>query len=154
MARLSLFSGEETEVIRRHRFDTVSYLLAERDVCLELARDRVQGVTGRTLRHITLDQLPSELPESWMLAVLHCPEDDIERLADWARRLTVADQNRVLFYEPESHPRDEAARALRPWMRAGLPAPVRHRVADRKELNRVLGNDLNWRILEDHRARD
>ena len=106
-------------------------------------------MTGRLLRHLRVSELPATLPDSWMLAVILCPGDSTEAVATWVGKLGVSETRRILFYE--SFDLDLVAdRVYAGWIRHQLPDPVRQRVHDFKELNRLLGSDLNMRILQDH----
>lgn len=146
---MSIFTAEERRSIRSHRFDTVCYVLAQSGACLELARDRVRAVTGGTLRYLSPDELPAELPASWMLAVVLCPGDDTRRLGAWAAQLSPARHARIIFYEPDQLDAT-ADQVYAGWNQQPLPDPIRRRVRHFKEFNRLLGTDLNIRILDDH----
>lgn len=146
---MSIFTAEERSIIRSHRFDTVCYVLAQSGACLDLARERVRAVTGRKLQYLTAENLPAELPRSWMLAVVLCPGDDTHRLGAWAAKLGPARHARIIFYEPDELDAT-ADQAYAGWNRHPLPDPIRRRVRDFKEFNRFLGTDLNIRILDDH----
>ncbi len=148
---MPIFSPDETKIIRAHRMDTVCYVAADTNPCARLADGRVRDVTGRRLKRISLQELPTTRPKSWLAAVIHCKGDDLTSLATWARSLTLAELDRVVLFEPESFAAEEAVESLRPWADAALPDPVRHRFRDFRELNRQLGVAINLRILQDHR---
>lgn len=145
---MAYFTRDETEIIKAHRKDTTCYVLADTGTCLELKAQEVRRVTGRTLVPLTSARLPGTPPRSWMLAVVLCPGDDTKRLAAWALRLRPADQDRIDFYEPQALPQVDAVYGA--WTEAGLPDPNRFPVDDLAHLNRLLGLDLNRRILRDH----
>lgn len=146
---MSALDSDQRAVIRAHAKDTVCYVLAETGECLDLARGRVDAMTGRTLRHITHAQLPTTLPRSWMLAAVLCPGDSTEPWAAWASRLEPAQRERIIFYEPPGIERI-APQVFAGWIARHLPDPVRQEVRDFKEFNRLLGSDLNLRILLDY----
>lgn len=148
---MPIFSPDETKIIRDHRMDTVCYVAADTNPCAKLADGRVRDVTGRRLQRVSLHDLPTRRPKSWIVAVIHCQGDDLTSLATWARSLTLADLDRVAFFEPESFADEDAIEALRPWADAELPDPVRQRFRDFRELNRQLGVAINLRILQDYR---
>lgn len=142
------FSPEEIEQIRRYRLDTTGYVLLRPDNCFGLKPVDFTKVAGRKLVTLGPDQLPVHpLPQSWVLAVLTCPGDDLTGLAEWASKLSRADLHRVGFYELEAH---DARKSYRALVDAGLPYPPNERVEDVQEFNHVFANELNIRILLDH----
>jgi len=146
---MMVFQPEERDAIRAFRKQTICYVLAQQGNCLDLAIGRVKAVTGRSMQLLDGATFPRDLPYSWMLAVVICPGDDTTQLGSWASRLSPPDLARIRFYEP--HELEETAdRIYEGWTNKGLPDPWRIRVHGFKELNRVLGGDLNVRILEDH----
>lgn len=150
-AGMGIFSPDETKIIRDHRMDTLCYVATDTDPCAKLADGRVADVTGRRLECVSLDELPARRPKSWLAAIIHCGGDDLSPVASWARSLTLPDLDRVVFFEPGSSPEAEALASFGPWLDAGLPDPIRHRFTDFRELNRLLGTEINLRIWEDHR---
>ncbi len=145
---MAIFSPDERDIILKHRKDTICFVLAETGICLGLAKDRVRSVTGRSLLLVNTDALPTNLPPSWMLAVFLCPGDNTEALAKWAAKLGPARMTRIYFYEPEEFGR--LAETYAAWIREGLPDPIRRRAHGFKELNRLLGVDLNTMVLRDY----
>ncbi len=142
---------ERVAVIRRHRLDTVAYLLASDGDCLGVTQQIVERVTGRNLVLTDVESLLHHpLPESWALAVLLCPGDDTAGLAEWARGVSESDrEQRIWFYES---PGIDAARAYAPWLRAGHGSEILRDTFDGwKDFNRLFGNDLNQRIWLDFR---
>lgn len=148
---MAFFTRDETEIIRAHRLHTTCYVLAETGACLNLKAEEVRRVTGRRLLPITGASLPRRLPRSWILAVVLCPGDLTGTLASWALRLTPADLDRILFYEAQQLPDLDAT--YRGWVEARLPDPNRFPVDDLAHLTRLIGLDLNRRILRDHQPR-
>lgn len=141
--------SNQRAVIRAHAKDTVCYVFAETGDCLHLARGRAEAMTGRTLRHVTSARLPTGLPKSWMVAAILCPGDTTDALAAWASRLEPGQLDRIVFYEPPQLDK-VAPQVYAAWIGRHLPDPVRQQVRDFRELNRLLGSDLNIRILQDH----
>lgn len=141
--------SNERAVIRAHAKETVCYVLADSGDCLQLARGRAEAMTGRILRHVTSAQLPTVLPRSWMLAVDLCPGDTTDALAAWASRLEPGQLDRIVFYEPVQLDK-VVTQVYAAWIGRHLPSLVRQQVRDFKDLNRLLGSDLNIRILQDY----
>lgn len=141
---------DRVDVVRRHRFDTTGFLVAAQPNCLAIARLESQRVTGRRLKLLEAGSLPSEddLPRSWVVAVLLCPGDTTELVADWTKRLPMGLRGRVWFYEA---PGIDVVRAYDGWKQAGLGNPLADPFTDFLEFNRLFANDLNEQIYQDHR---
>lgn len=153
MALPQTHHSERVATIRRHKKATVAYLFAVHPECLEVTTEIVNRVTGRTLVRAGLDTLPrAPLPGSWAMAVVLCPGDGTEAIADWARRLPRPDaRDRIWFYEA---PGVETKGAYKAWVAAGHdPDVLRDRFEGWREFNRLFGNDLNERIWRDFRSR-
>lgn len=140
---------DRVEVVRRHRFDTIAYLVTAQPNCLAIARLESQKVTGRRLKLLEVESLPSagDLPPSWLVAVLLCPDDTTELVAAWTKRLPPALRGRVWFYEA---PGIDATRAYDGWKKAGLGNPLADPFTDFLDFNRLFANGLNEQIYQDH----
>lgn len=135
-----------TEVVRKHAHSTLAIIVSARHPsCLQMAAAEVEFI-NRWMTRTTIDDLPDELPDSWFMAVIVCPEDDLAVLAHW---MTTHGANRVRFY---MH-RDAEASLLGPIRDAGHD--LRHvrpeKYASYGKLHKRLGLDLSDQIYEDFR---
>lgn len=135
-----------TRVVAANARSTLAFIVSGRNPnCLKMALDEVDHI-NRWMKQCLLDSLPAELPESWFMAVIVCPGDDLEHLAAW---MTKHGGDRVRFY---LH-RDASPRQLAPVKNAGHG--LRHVRPERYtaygQLHKRLGWDLSDQIYEDFR---
>lgn len=142
------FSPDEVRRVRAHRLDTHAYVLVRSGNCFGLSPVLLQAVKVRRLVPVAPDGLARlRLPRSWILAVPLCPGETVAETARFAKSLPLGERHRIWFFE--TGPIDVYA-AYAPWRDAGLGTPRRDPVRDLFELNRILANELNIRILLDH----
>lgn len=138
--------GDYARVVRSQVAKTRGFILAERHPCLDI-RDREFERIHRDLRPAFAATLADvDLPDSWLLAVVLCPDDDTTAVAAWARRLPVRQVDRIRFYV---HAKTDVAAALAPWVEARLPAPRVDEVGDWTEFHRRFGLHLNDMAYQD-----
>lgn len=135
-----------TRVVRAHAHDTLAIIVSSRHPsCLKMAADEVKFIKRR-MTSALIDELPEELPDSWFLAVIVCPDDDLSALAQW---MTAHGGDRVRFYLA----RDADASLLGPIRDAGHD--LRHvrpeKYTSFGKLHKRLGLDLSDQIYEDFR---
>ncbi len=84
-----------TRVVAAHSHSTLALIVSSQEPnCLEMATDEVQHI-DRWMKHEFLDALPAHVPDSWFMAVIVCPRDDLAPLAAW---MTKHGADRVRFY--------------------------------------------------------
>lgn len=136
------------DVVAAHHAESDAILVASREPCISIAYDERRAAKGRSFRVVDPGALGSlALRKSWRLAVLLCPGDDTELVAEWflsGRR----DARRVIFY---LHPQTDARKALGAWWDADLPVVATWAVKDWKELHRHFGAAWNVRVFDDFR---
>lgn len=135
-------------VVAAHWRKTQAFLLAFREPCIGIVRDELAAIKkNRVLVGLDASRLDAWTPgDSWFLAVILCPGDDITALVAWLGDHQ-ADATRVHFY---AHPDTDAFAALRPWAEAALGQPAVDEDVDSWErLHKRFGNDLSVRILAD-----
>lgn len=136
------------EVVAGNWQKTTGFLLALRDPCLRI-RDEELAAIRKNRVLVALD--PTGLkgwvpPESWLLAVLVCPGDDVRPVVDWVREHGT-EPDRVKFYARRG---TDLFDALGAWAEAGLPDPVvEEGFVTWRDLHRAFGRDLAIRILQD-----
>lgn len=135
-----------TTVVRKHAHSTLAIIVSARHPsCLKMAADEVKFI-NRWMTHAAVDDLPGQLPDSWFMAVIVCPGDDLSLLAEW---MTVHGANRVRFY---LH-RDAETALLGPIRDAGRD--LRHvrpeKYTSHGKLHKRMGLDLSDQIYEDFR---
>lgn len=135
-----------TRVVAAHSHSTLAFIVSSHQPsCLKMASDEVKHI-DRWMQRILLDDLPAQLPDSWFMAVLVCPGDDLGLLASW---MTKHGSDRIRFY---LH-RDAKAEQLAPIRDAGHD--LRHvrpeRYATYGPMHKRLGLDLSDQIYEDFR---
>jgi len=135
-----------TRVVETHSHSTLAFIVSSHQPsCLKMATDEVEFI-DRWMKRVILDQLPTRLPDSWFMAVIVCPGDDLERLAAW---MTKNGADRVRFYLHK----DAGAAQLAPIRDAGHD--LRHvrpeRFAAYGAMHKRLGLDLSDQIYEDFR---
>lgn len=138
--------GRFHDIVAKHHEESDAVLVANREPCISIAEDEEENVTGRSFtvaRPGELGQL--ELQASWVMAVLLCPQDTAEKVAEW-----IVSENRpahrVLFY---LHPETSAEEALAPWEEADLQIHNTWTVSNWRELHKHLGSHWNVQIFED-----
>jgi len=135
-----------TRVIAAHAHDTKAFIASSQQPhCLKLAADEVKHI-NRWMKQVSFDDLPAKLPDSWFLAAIVCPEDDLSPLASW---MTKHGADRVRFYLHRS----ANAEQLAPIIAAGHD--LRHVRPERYTaygaMHKRLGLDLSDQIYEDFR---
>lgn len=136
-----------SEVVRENWERTTAFLLAGSEPCVEIRDDELEAIQGnRVLVGRSFEDLEAWDPSgSWILAVILCPDDSTQRLADWALERGI-DAHRVHFY---LHPRTSWD-ALEPWNEAGFPTErVDDDVDSWQRLHRLFGLALSERIYQD-----
>lgn len=131
-------------VVKRHWKDTTAYIVSSHDpMCLQMAKDEVRWIDRRMV-HVLLDALPGGPGNSWFMAIIVCPGDDLAGLARW---MTTHGVGRVRFYLHT----EATARQLAPIRDAGHD--LRHVRPERYEaygpMHKRLGLDLSDQIYED-----
>ena len=139
-------SADWTAVVRKHAHSTLAIIVStQHPHCLKMAADEVRHI-NRWMTRLTVDELPDVLPDSWFMAIIVCPEDDLTQLAAW---MTTHGAERVRFY---LH-RDAKTRQLGPIRDAGHE--LRHvrpeRYSSFGKMHQRLGLDLSDQIYEDFR---
>lgn len=137
------------ETVRANWPRTTGFLLASQDPCIKIRGEELDAVRGRrVLVGVGPESLATWVPpESWLLAVILCPGDDVEALLVWAKRHRV-DSGRVMFF---LHPKADAE-ILRPWRDAGYSTARVDTVASWPLLHKLFGLALNDRVYEDATA--
>ena len=135
-----------TRVVAAYAHSTLAFIVSsQQPSCLKMASDEVKHI-DRWMQRTRLDDLPTRLPDSWFIAVIVCPDDDLASLASW---LTRHGADRIRFY---LH-RDARAEQLAPIRDAGHD--LRHVRPDRYttygSMHKRLGLDLSDQIYEDFR---
>lgn len=103
------------ETIRRHWRKTRGYLLASSQPCIDIRDRELHAVKGRSLASRDPQNVARWTPpESWILAVILCPGDDVRPIVEWVRAHD-ADPDRVWFYLRPTTPTE----VLTPWVEAG-----------------------------------
>lgn len=131
-------------VIGAHKHDCKAFIVSSQNPsCLKLAKEEVAHI-NRWMEARTLDDLPREVPDSWFMAVVVCPDDDLVPLAVWMK---AHGGDRVRFYLHA----DAAASQLLPIQAAGHELrhvrPERYQAYGR--MHQRLGLDLSDQIYED-----
>ncbi len=132
-----------TGVVVAHKHDCKAFIVSSHHPsCLKMARDEVKHI-NRWMEARTFDDLP-DVPDSWFMAVIVCPGDDLTPLAAW---MSTHGGERVRFY---LHPGADTA-ALTPIRTQGHD--LRHvrpeRYATYGAMHQRLGQDLSDQIYED-----
>ena len=133
-------------VVAAHSHSTLALVASgHRPSCLKMASDEVRHIK-RWMRQVLFDRLPPRVPDSWFMAVIVCPGDDLTPLAAW---MTTHGADRVRFYLHK----DADAKQLAPIKDAGHE--LRHvrpeRYASYGPMHKRLGLDLSDQIYEDFR---
>jgi hypothetical protein len=137
-----------TRVVANHSHSTLAFIVNRNQPnCLTMAADEVEHI-DRWMQQILLADLPVTIPDSWFMAVILCPGDDLRPLAAW---MTRHGADRVRFY---LH-RDARTEQLAPIRDAGHD--LRHVRPERYTaygpLHKRLGLDLSDQIYEDFRPK-
>lgn len=137
-----------TRVVAANAHSTLAFIVSSRQpICLKMATAEVKHI-NRWMKPTLLDSLPTKIPESWFMAVVVCPGDDLHVLAAW---MTKYGGDRVRFY---LH-RDARPSQLAPVRYAGHD--LRHvrpeRYTTYGQMHKRLGLDLSDQIYEDFRPK-
>lgn len=135
-------------VVSTHAHSTLALIASSHHPsCLKIAADEVKHI-NRWMQQVVFDDLPKRLPESWFLAAIVCPGDDMTHLGHW---MTKHGSDRVRFY---LHTKANATQ-LGPIRDAGHE--LRHvrpeRYASYGPMHKRLGLDLSDQIYEDFRPK-
>jgi len=133
-----------TSVVSAHKHACKAFIVSSHNPsCLKMAKDEVAHIR-RWMESRTVDDLPDKVPESWFMAVVVCPGDDLGPLATW---MSTHGGDRVRFY---LHAASDPS-SLRPIQAAGHE--LRHVRPERYPaygpMHKRLGLDLSDQIYED-----
>ncbi|MEK6975241.1 MAG: hypothetical protein AABY18_02750 [Candidatus Thermoplasmatota archaeon] len=134
------------QVVRAHAAKTRGFILAERHPCLDIQAREVAAIRRDLERAFAANLADLKPPASWLLAVILCPGDDTQAIANWTKRLPTRDVDRVRFY---AHADVDLAQALEAWVAAQLPPPRLDACDDWKEFHRQFGLHLNDQTYRD-----
>jgi hypothetical protein len=135
--------------VRRYHTRTTGWVLAQSNECtatrdLEVSDEYVMGRRFEPLEPRDLQDL--QLPASWFMGVLVCPEDDLTAIAEWAALLPTADLHRVRFY---LHDAADPVAVFKPWYAAGLPSPDTEQLLVGKRFHQKFGRDHGNQVVRD-----
>lgn len=136
-----------TETVRANHSDAVAWVVAESEPCLNVRDQEVERI-DRVLRAADLASLPEsgDLPDSWLLAYILCPGDEVDTLLDWVETLEPTDRERVQIYH---HPEADLVDLLDAWFERGFPELISYEVSDFREFHKVFGWEFNDQVYRD-----
>lgn len=136
------------DVVTEHHTESDAILVAGRAPCISIAHDEQENLAGRSFRIVKPTDLEAlEVPASWKMAVLLCPGDGTEPIADWVLEGDL-DLRRIIFYlHVDTDPRE----ALMAWHGAGLHVHATWTIEDWRQLHKHFGAAWNVQIYDDFR---
>lgn len=142
---------DASAIVRRHWKDAQAFLVAQREPCIRIRDGEVQNVDRLLIGGFPEDLQHWQRPASSFIAVILCPGDDTQALAEHVQAHDL-DPSRIHFY---LHP-DTPIQAMQAWAEGGLPLD---RIDDEgiggkplddwKTLHKLLGLHFNMQILHD-----
>lgn len=136
------------DVVQANWRRTTAYLFALAEPCISIRDDELRAIKAN---RVLVGLSPADLhkwtpPESWFMAVILCPGDDLAPLVAWATRHRV-DASRIHFYvrrEADLHA------FMAQWSKAGFATDGADAgITTWKELHHLFGLHLSNRILLD-----
>lgn len=75
-----------TQVVRENHPNAKAWIAASSEPCLTVRDEEVEHVK-RILSGADFENLPdqNEFPESWLVAIIVCPDDNLNPVFQWAR---------------------------------------------------------------------
>lgn len=136
-----------TRQVREHHPKAVAWVVAATEPCLSIREKEVSQIK-RVLQGADFENLPdhASLPDSWLIAIIVCPGDDLTPVIRWTERLEAEAQERVQFYY---HPEVEITAITEPWLDAGLPEPITYEVEDFTTFHNQFGWEFNDQVYRD-----
>jgi hypothetical protein len=124
---------------------TVGYVVASSGLCRTVQEKYVSSIDRNVVGH-SLHDLDFEPAQSWIMAVIVCPGDDLSGVTKWAMNNGAMNLDRMVFFFAKGV---DVVKALQPWHSEGLADPYTSEFEDYKDFTKQFGRALNDRVFTD-----